>query len=140
MLVLAIVSRRALLRVFQVPGLLVVPLVFYMAPSADLNTLRIGMFFAGFFTIAQLSFWGNYLPRVYPMHLRGTGEGFAANVGGRMIGTSFAYVTTTLQNYMAGPPYVQLAMAAASVGLFVYACGLLTSFVLPEPRGEALPE
>jgi hypothetical protein len=54
------------------------------------------MFFAGFCTVAQLSFWGNYLPRVYPVHLRGTGEGFAANVGGRMLGTSAAYVTTHL--------------------------------------------
>ena len=41
-------------------------------------------------TVAQFSFWGNYLPRVYPTHLRGTGESFAANVGGRMIGTSAA--------------------------------------------------
>ena len=49
---------------------------------------------AGLFTVAQFSFWGNYLPRVYPVHLRGTGEGFAANIGGRMIGTSFAAVTT----------------------------------------------
>ena len=40
------------------------------------------------FTVSQFSFWGNYLPRVYPVHLRGTGESFAANVGGRMIGTS----------------------------------------------------
>jgi hypothetical protein len=98
------------------------------------------MFFAGLFTIAQLSFWGNYLPRVYPTHLRGTGEGFAANVGGRMIGTSFAYVTTTLQDYLPGAPHVQLAMAAASVGAFVYIGGVLMSFVLPEPKGEALPE
>ena len=45
------------------------------------------MFFAGLFTVAQFSFWGNYLPRVYPTHLRGTGESFAANVGGRMLGT-----------------------------------------------------
>ena len=36
-------------------------------------------------TIAQFSFWGNYLPRVYPTYLRGTGESFAANVGGRML-------------------------------------------------------
>ena len=46
-----------------------------------------GAFLAGLFTVAQFSFWGNYLPRVYPVHLRGTGEGFAANIGGRMIGT-----------------------------------------------------
>ena len=47
-------------------------------------------------TVAQFSFWGNYLPRVYPLHLRGTGESFAANIGGRLIGTSFAWVTATL--------------------------------------------
>jgi MFS family permease len=140
MLVLAIASRRSLIRVFQIPGLIVVPLVFYMAPSSDVGTLKIGMFFAGVFTIAQLSFWGNYLPRVYPTHLRGTGEGFAANVGGRMLGTSFAYVTTTLSSSLTGPPHVQLAMAAASVGLFVYVGGLAASFFLPEPKGEALPE
>jgi MFS family permease len=140
MLVLVIVSRRSLLRVFQIPGLIVVPLVFWMAPSSDVQTIKIGMFFAGLFTVAQLSFWGNYLPRMYPTHLRGTGEGFAANVGGRMVGTSFAWVTTTLASNMSGPPYVQLAMAAASVGAFVYIGGVIMSFVLPEPKGEALPE
>ena len=57
------------------------------AGDATCTTLKIGMFFAGLFTVAQFSFWGNYLPRVYPTHLRGTGESFAANVGGRMIGT-----------------------------------------------------
>jgi hypothetical protein len=117
-----------------------VPLVFYFAPGSDLDTLKVGMFFAGLFTVAQFSFWGNYLPRVYPTHLRGTGEGFAANVGGRMIGTSFAYVTTTLASNISGSPHVQLAMAAASVALFVYLAGFIASFWLPEPKGEALPE
>ena len=139
-LVLVIVSRRSLIRVFQIPGLLVVPLVFYFAPSSDVSTLKIGMFFAGFFTVAQFSFWGNYLPRVYPTHLRGTGEGFAANVGGRMLGTSFAYVTTTLASSLGGAPHVQLAMAAAMVGLFVYVGNIALSFFLPEPKSEALPE
>ena len=53
-------------------------------------------------TIAQFSFWGNYLPRVYPTYLRGTGESFAANVGGRMIGTSAALLTTQLVRVDAG--------------------------------------
>ncbi|MFO0884394.1 MAG: hypothetical protein U0894_09425 [Pirellulales bacterium] len=39
---------------------------------------------------------GNYLPLVYPVHLRGTGESFAANIGGRLIGTSMAAVVTYL--------------------------------------------
>src|SRR6185369_2175299 len=120
-LVLVIVSRQRLLRVFQIPALIVVPLLFWFAPSRDVPTLKMGMFFAGFFVVAQFSFWGNYLPRMYPTHLRGTGESFAANVGGRMIGTSFAFVTTTLANIMpgAGNP-ARMAYAAAAVALFVY--------------------
>ena len=140
LIILAIASRRTLLRVFQVPGLFVVPLVFYFAPGSDLTSLKIGMFFAGLFTVAQFSFWGNYLPRVYPTHLRGTGEGFAANVGGRMLGTSFAYVTTTLASSLGGAPHVQLALAAAMVAAFVYVAGVIASFWLPEPKGEELPE
>jgi len=105
-----------------------------------LMTLKLGMFFAGVFTVAQFSFWGNYLPRVYPTHLRGTGEGFAANVGGRMIGTGFAFVTLTLSTYLSGPPHVQLATAAAMVAAFVYVVGFALSFFLPEPKGEELPE
>jgi MFS family permease len=140
MLVLVIVSRRSLVRVFQIPGLVAVPLVFWIAPTSDVQTLKIGMFFAGFFTVAQFSFWGNYLPRVYPTHLRGTGEGFAANVGGRMIGTAFAWITTTLASNLAGSPPVALAMAATIVATFVYVAGIGMSFFLPEPKGEALPE
>jgi MFS family permease len=140
-LVLAIVSRRTLLRVFQIPGLIIVPLVFWMAPTSTVANLKLGMFLAGFCTVAQFSFWGNYLPRVYPTHLRGTGEGFAANVGGRMLGTSFAYLTVSvLAPMMSGPPFVQLATASAMVAAFVYVAGFLLSFLLPEPKGEQLPE
>ena len=92
---------------------------------------------AGFFTVAQFSFWGNYLPRVYPTHLRGTGESFAANIGGRLIGTSAALLTTQVQNLM---PAKNLAYAAAIVAFLVYAIGLIGSFFLPEPKQEELPE
>jgi MFS family permease len=140
-LVLAIVSRRTLLRVFQIPGLIIVPVVFWMAPTSTVANLKLGMFLAGFCTVAQFSFWGNYLPRMYPTHLRGTGEGFAANIGGRVLGTSFAYLTVSiLAPMMSGPPFVQLATAAAIVGALVYVAGILLSFWLPEPRSEQLPE
>ncbi len=99
------------------------------------------MFIAGVFTVGQLSFWGNYLPRVYPIHLRGTGEGFAANIGGRMLGTSFAFVTTQLVNVMPGTsPQMKLAYASTLVVTFVYTVGLACSFLLPEPKSEELPE
>jgi len=100
-----------------------------------------GIFLCGLLTVAQFSFWGNYLPRVYPTHLRGTGESFAANVGGRMIGTSAALVTTTLVNYMPGSsPAEKLAWSAALVGLVVYVVGFAASFFLPEPKQQELPD
>jgi hypothetical protein len=134
LLAVVMVSRRALLRVFLIPGLFIVPYVFYGPATHSLEWLRYGMFFAGFCTVAQLSFWGNYLPRVYPVHLRGTGEGFSANVGGRMLGTSAAYITTHLRAHMPGTsPATKLAYAAAAVALFVYLLALTLSFFLPEP-------
>jgi MFS family permease len=140
-LAIRIISRRRLLHVFQIPGILVVPFVFFYAGTQSLELSKWGMFLAGLFTVAQFSFWGNYLPRVYPTHLRGTGEGFAANIGGRMLGTGFAFVTTQLTNVMPGvSPQVRLAHAAAAVALFVYVTGFIVSWWLPEPKGDALPE
>lgn len=140
-LVLVIVSRRWLIRVFQIPGLIILPIVFLFPATSSLEGLKWGIFFCGLFTVAQLSFWGNYLPRVYPTHLRGTGESFAANIGGRMIGTSAALLTTRLIGWMPeGSPATRLAYAAAAVGTLLYAVGLLLSFFLPEPATEDLPE
>lgn len=140
-LVLVIVSRRWLIRVFQIPGLFLLPIVFLFPATSSLEGLKWGIFFCGLFTVAQLSFWGNYLPRVYPTHLRGTGESFAANIGGRMIGTSAALLTTRLIGWMPeGSPTTRLAYAAAAVGTLLYAIGLLLSFFLPEPATEDLPE
>ena len=140
-LAVRIVSRRRLLRVFQVPGLFVVPLVFFYPALHSLRMLQVGIFVAGLVTVAQFSFWGNYLPRVYPTHLRGTGESFAANIGGRMIGTSAALLTTQLANVMPGStPFTKLAYSASAVGLLVYALGFLASFWLQEPQRDTLPD
>jgi MFS family permease len=140
-LIVRIASRRKVLRIFQIPGLIIVPLVFLYPAVHDLTLLKWGIFFAGLFTVAQLSFWGNYLPRVYPTHLRGTGESFAANIGGRMIGTSAAVLTTQIAASMPGStPGAHLAYAAAAVAFLVYSIGLIASFWLPEPEMDQLPE
>jgi MFS family permease len=140
-LAVVIISRRKLIRLFQLPGLLVMPFTFAIAGTTHLNWLYVGMFLAGFFTVAQFSFWGNYLPRVYPLYLRGTGESFAANIGGRLIGTSFAWLTATLAvtpNRAFAP--TKVAYMAAAVGFSVYLVGFITSFWLPEPPKENLPD
>ena len=136
-LAVRIVSRRRLLRLFQVPGLILLPLVFLFPATNNLAVLRWGIFFVGLVTIGQFSFWGNYLPRVYPTYLRGTGESFAANVGGRMIGTSAALLTTQLVSSMPGASLpTRLAYASALVGTVAYVIAVVASMWLPEPSRE----
>jgi MFS family permease len=142
-LIVQIVSRRNLIRLFLVPGLVVMPFVFAYAATSNLTWTYVGMFVAGLLTVGQFSFWGNYLPRVYPLHLRGTGESFAANIGGRLIGTCFAWVTASLAatDWMPGDnPATKLAYTAAAIGLLVYLGGFIASFWLPEPKSEQLEE
>jgi MFS family permease len=136
-----IVSRRKLVRVFQIPGLIVMPVVFALCATHNLSWLYGGIFFAGLLTVGQFSFWGNYLPRAYPLHLRGTGESFAANIGGRLIGTCFAWVTVTLATTSdAAYAPTKLAYTAAAIGFAVYLGGFILSFFLPEPKSEDLKE
>jgi MFS family permease len=136
-----IVSRQRLVRLFQLPGLLIVPLTFAWAATSNLTLLYPLIFITALLTVAQFSFWGNYLPRVYPVHLRGTGESFAANIGGRLIGTSFAWVTASLAVTpdRAYAP-TKIALVAAAVGFSVYLVGFVASFWLPEPKETDLAE
>jgi len=136
-----IISRKRLLWTFQIPGLVLLPIVYFLTPTVGLPLAQWGIFIVGLTTIAQFSFWGNYLPRVYPTHLRGTGESFAANVGGRMIGTMGALVTVQLVSSMPGGSVPErLAYAAAIVGTTVYVIGVVASFWLPEPKQADLPD
>jgi Na+/melibiose symporter-like transporter len=136
-----IVGRRRLLRLFQIPGMLVLPIVFFFTPALGLTWASWGIFLVGLLTVSQMSFWGNYLPRVYPTYLRGTGESFAANIGGRMIGTFGAFLAASLVSEMPGSTVpIKLAYAATLVGTGAYVIGFIASFWLPEPQANDLPD
>ena len=140
-LAVRVLSRRRLLRIFQVPGLLLIPFVLFWPAMRDVDMSKWGNFALGLLTIAQFSFWGNYLPLVYPTYLRGTGESFAANIGGRMLGTSAALIVTSMVTAMpGGTPTRQLAYAAGIVGFLAYAVGFIASFWLPEPSLAVTPD
>jgi hypothetical protein len=140
-LAVRIVSRKRLLHIFQIPGLILIPLVVLLPGMRDVDMSGLGIILLGLVSVAQFSFWGNYLPRLYPTYLRGTGESFAANVGGRMLGTSAALITTSIANFMpGGTPSRQLAYAAGTVGLAALAIGFVASFWLPEPPQNAVLE
>lgn len=149
------------LRMFQIPGVIITPLLFFFFVRAEnrtffeiplesvflgtipVTTMSIGMFVVGFFTVAQLSFWGNYLPHGYPVHLRGTGESFAANIGGRMIGTMAAALTgfvATLMPFAKTEDALKFSTAAAIVGGTIALLGVINSFWLPEPKTDHLPD
>jgi MFS family permease len=139
---LYIVSRRRLLWLFQIPGLVIIPVVWFWVFGHASQYFNAGIFLAGACIVAQFSYFGEYLPKVFPVHLRGTGGAFATNVGGRMIGTAGAYLTTGVIAPMlaasSGGPVrpAQVAVAAGITGLIVVAVGFVVSFFLPEPPRE----
>ena len=128
------VAGKLLLWIFVVPGLVVFPLTYYVFFPGQPDLFVTGIFLCGLCTVAQFSFFGEYLPKAFPVHLRGTGGSFALNVGGRMVGTSAAFLTTNLvAPAMPGAtPFQQVAVAAAVVGGGAYVLALLLSFFLPE--------
>jgi MFS family permease len=134
---LRIVGRRTLLRLFQWPALLIVPALFWwistqLTNADSLPWIKAGIFVAGLFTVSQFSFWGNYIPLVFPTHLRGTGESFAANIGGRVLGTAAAWLTLTFS--AATPPDpVRIALAGAAVAGAYALVGVILTHWLPEP-------
>ena len=53
-----IVGRRRLLRLFQLPGLILVPLVYFFPARENLDLLKWGIFLAGLLTIARVFLLG----------------------------------------------------------------------------------
>jgi hypothetical protein len=124
--------------------LAVVPLFFWwlggaMGEAGTLEKAKWGAAACGFLVVATFSFWGNYLPLVYPTHLRGTGESFAANIGGRILGTSAAWFTFTFSAAKTPDPG-KIALTAAVVAGVFGLIGALLTFLLPEPKPETLAE
>lgn len=139
LLLMTAIARGNLLRMFIIPGLAILPLTYTQLYSAGGLAFDIGIFFCGLMVVAQFSYFGEYLPKVFPLHLRGTGGSFATNVGGRMIGTSAAFLTTNVvaRWFAPEPRFNEIAMAAAVVGTFVFVVGFALSFLLPQPKGHA---
>ena len=139
-LVVRIATQRRLLRIFLVPGLIVFSCVYFFAATHSLVLVKYGIFFAGLLVNGPFSLWGNYLPRMYPTYLRGTGESFAINIGARVIGASGVLLTTQLANIMPGASVTaRLAYSAGMVAVLAYTGSLIGSFWLREPVGAQLP-
>jgi MFS family permease len=140
-LVIRIATQRRLLRVFLVPGLIVFSCVYFFAATHSLRLLEYGILLAGLLLNGPFSLWGNYLPRMYPTHLRGTGESFAINIGARIIGASGVLFTTQLANVMPGANApAKLAYSAGALAVLAYSLSLVGSVWLREPKQAQLPD
>jgi hypothetical protein len=140
-LIVRIVSQKRFLRTLLVPGLVVFFSVYSYSATHSLVLLKYGIFLCALLMNAPMSLIWNYLPRIYPTHLRGTGESFAFNVGGRILGTSAVVLTTQFTRIMPGAvPATRLAYSAATVVILAYAIALLASSWLREPERAQLPD
>jgi MFS family permease len=139
-LVLWFIARRPMLRWMYFAGLAIFPLVFLGPALDDAATFKYAVLVVTLIVAVQYSFWGNYLPRVFPVHLRGTGESFAMSIGARVLAPAAALATAQLSNVMPGSsPMLKLAHSMALVAVVASVCGLIASRWLPEPAAE-LPE
>ena len=135
-----VISRKRMLQSFLWLGLVIFPFVFLGPAMQDIDRFKYAVVFASILVGAQYSFWGNYLPRVFPLHLRGTGASFGASVGGRVIAPLAALATTQLSNLVPGATATaKLTTSIALVAVTFTVLALLLSTRLPEPAPE-LPE
>jgi MFS family permease len=139
-LVVWFVARRPMLRWMLWAGLAAYPLVFLGPALQDADMFKYAALAITLIVGTQYSFWGNYLPRVYPLHLRGTGESFAISIGARVVAPFTALITPLLSNVMPGAtPTLKLAHSMALVAVIATVCALILCRWLPEPAAE-LPE
>ena len=137
-LLVLFIPSRWLIRLFLIPGILLFPITYLEVVKMDYALFAASIFFCGLLTVAQFSFLSEFLPKVFPMHLRGTGGSFATNVGGRMIGTMAATLNTELLSKLFAaefdkPSPFDVAKAAALIGGVVYLIAFLATFLLPAP-------
>jgi MFS family permease len=136
------IARRSLLRIFQFPAVVVLPITYFVLFSKGGDAFLWAYAACGFLTVAQFSYFGEYLPKVFPLHLRGTGGSFATNVGGRMIGTSASLLTTVvIAPMIAGGAEavrpIHIAQAAGWVAASIAVVALVLGCFLPEPKQQS---
>ena len=123
------IGRRRLFMLFAIGGSLLVILYTQLHFSNDVM-LVLG-FPLGFLASGASAGLGPFFTELFPTRLRGSGQGFAYNVG-RGIGALFP----TLVGYLSAS--MSLATAITVFAVFANALLLLAAILLPETKGKEL--
>jgi len=107
-------------------------LLYTVLPISDHVTLLLG-FPLGFFPSGAFSPMGAFFAELFPTSLRGSGQGFAYNLG-RGVGALFPALVGFFSAHM------QLGRAIAIFAVFAYMLMSLSVLLLPETCGADLPE
>jgi MFS family permease len=125
------IGRKWTLTLFAVLSFTTV-LLYMVLPISDTVMLFLG-FPLGFFPSGAFSPMGAFFSELFPTSLRGSGQGFAYNLG-RGVGALFP----SLVGYFSG--HMQLGKAIAVFSVAAYMLMALSVLLLPETRGIDLPE
>jgi MFS family permease len=125
------IGRKWTLTLFAVLSFTTV-LLYMVLPISDTVMLFLG-FPLGFFPSVAFSPMGAFFSELFPTSLRGSGQGFAYNLG-RGVGALFP----SLVGYFSG--HMQLGKAIAIFSVAAYMLMALSVLLLPETRGIDLPE
>ncbi|MDA0833873.1 MAG: MFS transporter [Planctomycetota bacterium] len=122
-------------RTFVVSHLLafaIVPITCYV-PQTYPQMLAVLLLF-GYFTLAMHAGYAIYFPELFPNHLRATGVGLCFN-GGRLL----AAPLLTFSAMLKARPDVDLRVSVIQLS-FLYLAGAVIMLILPETKGQPLPE
>ena len=125
------VGRKWTLTLFAILSFTTI-LLYMVLPISDTVMLFLG-FPLGFFPSGAFSPMGAFFSELFPTSLRGSGQGFAYNLG-RGVGALFP----SLVGYFSA--HMQLGKAIAVFSVAAYMLMALSVLLLPETRGMDLPE
>lgn len=124
------VGRKWAFVAIQIAALVLVPVTCYLPRSYTQLLLLLPLY--GFATLGMHAGFAIYFPELFPARLRATGAGLCFN-GGRVIAASMLFLSGWLKGKVELPHAVTLMS-----GFFVV--GILVVLLLPETRGQPLPE
>jgi MFS family permease len=124
-------GRKPTTLLYMAASLALVPVLFLW--TADLRLMLLVAAGLGWFALGQFTWMAAWLPELYPTRMRATGAALAFN-GPRFVAWLGPLVSGTLIATFGG--FSQAALAVSSI----YVLGLLVTPLLPETRGQPLPE